>query len=499
MPSIRKVSTASGATAVQVIRYENRKVVVLAHVGSAHDEEELASLLETAERILERYTSQLSLFPKKQTRVLPLAHARYLGVTYRFAREFLHACAAACGLHALGDPLLIDLALMRIIEPTSKLRALELLKRYFSVAYGKSATYAKLRTFAQKKEEIEHIAFSCATNVLKDDFALVLYDVTTLYFETFKADDLRIQGFSKDNKHAQPQVVIGLLVTASGFPVAWEVFKGNTFEGHTILPILRHFAATNNVPLPIVVADAAMLSKANTEELRRERISYIVGARLANTTPSFICEVSDALDRMDEKTLRRTYRGESIVCSFSAKRYRKDKHEMEKQIARAEGLIARHESGKRAKFVKKTAAHGVVFDEKLRKKTGLLLGIKGYVTNIPEEKLSNADIISFYQQLWRVEQSFRISKHDLEARPIFHRKDDAVRAHILICFVALMMGKYLEIMTDLPLRRIRDLLWSVTEAMIKNTKSGEVHVMRSSLDEIDNSPLKTLVRKWMSY
>lgn len=500
MPSVRKIITASGATAVQVVQYRNRKVIILKHVGSAHDEEELASLLETAEKLRETYDSQLSLFPKKPARMLPLAHAQYLGVTYCFAREFLHACAGACGLSELNEPLLLDLALMRIIEPASKLRTLELLDRYFGVSYGKSATYQKLRTFVHKKEDIERCAFSFAKRTFKDPFALVLYDVTTLYFETCKTDGLRIQGFSKDDKSKQPQIVIGLLVTASGFPVAWEVFRGNTFEGHTMLPVLKRFADTNRVELPVVVADAAMLSRTNTEELCREGVSYIVGARLANTSPSFIREVSSALNRTDEKTVRLSYRGESVVCAFSLARYKKDRHEMEKQVLRAHALVARQESGRRAKFVKKTTVKSVVFDEILRKKAELLLGIKGYVTNVPEKKMSNVDVISFYHHLWNVEQSFRMSKHDLEARPIFHRLDDSIRAHVLICFVALMMGKYLEIKTDLSLRRIRDLLWDITEARIKDTKSGEVYILHSPLDKIENSPLRALMQKWrLSY
>jgi len=150
MSSIRKVVTASGATAVQVVRYEKRKVVVINHVGSANNKEELAALLAAALTYLEAHDSQPSLFPKSPPHVLPLAHARYIGVTHCFAREFLHTCATVCGLDAHTEPLLVDLALMRLIEPHSKLRTLELLKRYFSVTYGKSATYAKLRTFVRK-------------------------------------------------------------------------------------------------------------------------------------------------------------------------------------------------------------------------------------------------------------------------------------------------------------------------------------------------------------
>lgn len=500
MPTIRKTKTASGATAVQVIVYRNGKAHILKHIGSAHTETDVAALMERARTYLDAYMREIqtALFTKSQRvpRFLSVEHAVVVSIQYRFAREFLLACARACGLDTINEPLLFDLALMRIIEPASKRRTLELLMRYFGVSYGKSAAYAALRAFGDKKEHIERCAFSFAKHTLKDPFALVLYDVTTLYFETFKADDLRIQGFSKDNKSNQPQIIIGLLVTASGFPVAWEVFKGNMFEGHTMLPVLKHFAETNHVPLPIVVADAAMLSKTNTSLLRSEGVSYIVGARLANTSPVFIQNISHSLNRTDGETIRLTHRSEMVVCAFSEKRHKKDKREMEKQIARARMLITRQESGRRVKFVKKAAKNSVAFDEELREKAERLLGIKGYVTNIPEAELSNINVISFYHRLWQVEQSFRMSKNDLEARPIFHRLEDSVRAHVLICFVALMMGKYLEIETGLSLRKVRDELWEMSEATVKDTSTDELFTIQSSSERMIGSALEPLARKW---
>jgi len=493
MPRIRTTKTASGATAVQIVSYDKGKTVVHHHVGSTRNEKALRRLYEQAEVYLATHAQQARLF------TWPLSpipeRVQYLRVTHTFARDVLLACFRFCGFETLKEPILIDLALMRLLEPASKRRTLELAKRYFGITHVYRTVERALRRFVKKKEDIERIAFSFAKKTLNEPFALVLYDVTTLYFESFRADDLRRQGFSKDNKHVQPQIVIGLLVTVSGFPVAWDVFKGNTFEGHTMLPILAHFAKVNNVSLPVIVADSAMLSKTNLADLRKESVSYIVGARLANTSPSFIKNVSHALNRIDEKTVRLLYRGEIVVCAFSEKRYRKGKREMEKQVEKARALVARNESGRRAKFVKKSGDGIVAFDDTLRGKAELLLGIKGYVTNIPEEKLSNTEVIAFYHNLWRVEESFRMSKHDLSARPIFHRVDEAIRAHVLICFVALMVGKYLELSTGLSIRRIRDLLWNVTEAHIQDTVTGEVFILRSPLDEVIHSPLGAVMEK----
>jgi len=169
-----------------------------------------------------------------------------------------------------------------------------------------------------------------------------------------------------------------------------------------------------------------------------------------------------------------------LICSFSAKRFRKYQAEMNKQIERGKILISKHEPGKRSKFVKKSSKDNIYeLDLKLIEKTSLLLGIKGYYTNIPSATLSNEGIIKHYRDLWHVEQAFRMAKNDLATRPIFHHKEDAVRAHMVVCFVSLMIGKYIEIATGTSLRQVMDALWSVTDAQIVDNLTGERFSMRS--------------------
>lgn len=151
---------------------------------------------------------------------------------------------------------------------------------------------------------------------------------------------------------------------------------------------------------------------------------------------------------------------------------------------------------KRAKFVKKLSEETVELNKPLIEKHKLLLGIKGYCTDIPESDLSNEEIITRYHNLWRVEQSFRMSKTDLETRPIFHHKEDAIRSHILICFVALIIEKYLEISTKLSLQKIRDLIWSVTETHIQDKITKKIFVFPSPYKDIMDSPLAQLVNLW---
>lgn len=479
--SIRTTKTASGATAVQVVRYHGRATEIIKHLGSARTSEELSVLQRSAELFVQEHQRQLSLFHEKQSKLLHVDHARSLATTHHFARNFFLACAAACGL-AL-KPLFLDLAIMRIIEPSSKRRTLSLLKKYFGVNYS-DRVYHTFKQLLTHKAAIERTAVSCAKQVLKENLFLVLYDVTTLYFEAHRDDELRTRGFSKDNKSQQPQIIVGLVVTRSGFPLAREVFRGKTFEGHTMLPLLSNFVREHKIGRPTVVADAAMLSRDNIALLESRGISYIVGARLSNMNLARIREVSSALNRREGAIIRVSSAYGDLICSFPEKRYRKDKHILEAQVERAKALIKKSETGKRAKFVKKTKANAVSFDEDLKHKAELLLGVKGYCTNIPKRELRNKAIISAYHDLWHVEASFRMSKHDLETRPIFHCKEDAVRAHVLLCFVALILGKYLEITTALSLQKIRNLLWDVTETHIKDTLTDETFVFSSPTERI---------------
>lgn len=492
--SIRKVRTGSGAIAVQIIKYVKRKRVIVRHIGSANTDDELNVLLREAEIVKEQICVQPSLFAKIEQK--PILHAEHLtlnSVTHLFAINFLRKCSNICGLGFL-EPLYQDLACMRIVEPASKLRTLELLNKYFNFSYARRTLHRLLPKLIEHKTDIEEASYQTACKHFGEAFALVLYDVTTLYFESHEADDdLKARGFSKDDKSKQPQIVVGLLVTPQGFPLRHGVYKGNTFEGHTMLEVIKQFQERHKEAKPIIVADAAMLSNDNMTSLEKDGYQYIVGARLANTPSSFVDKITSNLIKQDGHSIRLPYpnRTYSVICTYSDARARKERRDLDKQLARAYELIARKELGKRAKFVKKSEEHKDVLElnEELKIKTERLLGIKGYVTNIPSEMLSNEQVVSHYHDLWHVEQAFRMSKTDLKTRPIFHYKHDAIKAHVLLCFMALMIGKFLEIKTGLSLRRMRDILWDVQEAHIKDSLTGKQIMLNGNMEQFNRSEL----------
>ena len=502
--TIRKTRTGSGATAVQVVRYEGRRRIVVKHIGSAHDAGTLAMLIAQAQSYAETHRTQPSLFTcsDQPSTLVDLSKVQLLCVTHMYARRALLACARLCGLDDL--PVLYrDLALMRIINPTSKLQTIQLLEQHFGIKYAERTVYRLLPKLIEYQNAIELAAIELVRHDLKEPFSLVLYDVTTLYFESFKEYDLQRPGFSKDNKPQQPQIVIGLVTTRSGFPVMHEVFAGNTFEGNTMLAILGRFEQRVGTDCkPVIVADAAMLSTENMHKLDEQGYRYIVGARLSNSTKTFVDQIDAQMPRADGATARfkhtlkkgRLNAMVDVICHFSEARYKKDRRELDKHVNRALALLQRNEPGQRAKFIKKADGKKLFeFNVALKTKAERLLGIKGYVTNIQRNELSDQEVVTYYHELWRIEQAFRMSKSDLQARPIFHRTEDAIKSHVLICFIALMMGKYLEIKTGVSLKQIRNQLWQVHEAHLLDQLTGKTHVMSMNPRNIANASLIDLL------
>jgi hypothetical protein len=246
---IRVVKTISKAQAVQVVRYQNNKRIVLQHIGSAHSEEALNDLMILAEEWIKDNTSQLSIFPDENpNKLLHLNHCTFIGIKYRFFHTQIRAILDMIKLDDL-PALLNDLVTIRIFEPASKLRSLELIGQFFGISHNRKTYYKIAPDCIKLKKTVEEKVVDFVSVHYSFNFDILFYDVTTLYFETFEEDELRQNGFSKDNKSQQPQILIALMVSKEGFPVAYEVFSGNTFEGHTIIPVIKDFIERNGVKI----------------------------------------------------------------------------------------------------------------------------------------------------------------------------------------------------------------------------------------------------------
>jgi transposase len=278
--------------------------------------------------------------------------------------------------------------------------------------------------------------------------SVVFYDVTTLYFQIDNEDDIRKRGFSKEGKHQNPQIVLGLLVSIDGYPLAFDIFEGNKFEGHTMLPVLDSFKKKYKLENLVIVADSGLLSTQNIKELQDKNYEFILGARIKNEKQVIKDKIlalelkngkSEIIDKEDNLRL---------IVSYSDKRAKKDSYNRERGLKRLEKQL---KSGKLTKsninnkgynkYLRMEGDVKISIDMEKFNQDAKWDGLKGYITN---STLSKDEIIENYGQLWKIEKAFRISKHDLKIRPIYHRLQRRIEAHITINFVAYKIYKELE-------------------------------------------------------
>ena len=458
---IRKVKTHSGSTAIQVGSYKGKNFILRKHIGSAKDTEKIEELISLAEEYIRSHSSQLTLnFNPQSEEILFKRGVKVQKAYLQAAYDYLDSVYGSLGLKHLHSLVLKHFAMIRVLEPASKIKSIVLLSKYFGIHYSKTTAFRELAKLVNLKEDVIKAAIRYAQTHLHFDFSLVFYDVTTLYFETFKEDELRTHGFSKDNKINQPQILIGLVVNRDGFPLYYDIFKGNTFEGKTLIPVIVGIKEKYHIDSFTVIADAGMLSEENLAELKSLGIGYIVGGRTGKLTLPQVQQIADTLNRVNHKITRV---GENIY-EYSFKRATKDKADNDKQLQKALYLLS-HPGRifKRSALLTGNGKKRFRLNEALVEKHRRLEGIKLYRTNITRipEKL----LIDRYHDLWKVEQAFRITKSDLEARPIYHRKRESIEYHILIVFVALCMGKIIELTQGRTLQRVVDELkdkWTVT-------------------------------------
>lgn len=483
MLRIRVVKTASKSCAVQVIYYRNRKRIIYKHIGSAKTPEDLNSLKKAARDYIDNHTPQLSLFSdKKADNLLYLDKTSLLGVYYSYFHEILTELIKQIGFDKFSSDLLLDLVIIRLFEPASKLRSIELIKEYFGIKHRRQSYYEYASKWLDLKQKTQDYVIDFAKKRYSFRYDILFYDVTTLYFETFEEDDLRENGFSKDNKSQQPQILVALMVSKEGFPIAYEVFSGKTFEGHTIIPVVKAFIRKNQVNDFTIVADAAMLSSENIKDLTKDDINYIVGARLGNLPRELIEQIDKCILREDGKSIRIKTDNGYLICSYSSTRYRKDKYEMDKQIQKAISIIKHPGKNKKLKFTK-SIGESFELNQELIDKTKTLLGIKGYYTSLEEKVANNQTIMQRYHELYKIEQAFRISKNDLKTRPIFHFKDQPIKLHILICFMALVLSRHIELQTNVSIKKFTHELKKITDARILNQITNREIRIRTQISD----------------
>ena len=473
---IRTSKTGSGKVEVQAVYYHKRKTIVVKHFGSGEAERDIQHLKEDAKRWIETELNTHGLFSQNEDKVY-LENYKYLGFKYFYAYEFLEKIFQKFNFHKYLNDLFKDLVISRILEPSSKRESLNFLNEFMGKDHSLDSLYKQIVKYDEsKKQNLEKQIMEIAKKEFGFDFSFVLYDVTTLYFESFKDYDFQKPGFSKDHKANQPQVVVGLVVTKDGLPLSYQIWKGNTFEGHTFIPLLKAFKHIHKIEKLTVVADSAMLSKINFQALKEEGLNYIVGARLGNLKQTILEKVLKDFKMQDGCSTR----VDDLIVDYSSRRYVKDLSDLEKQkkkVLKHLGELSFRTP--KLKYLKTELLNNTLNQELVDKHTRLL-GLKGYYTDL---NLSNTEIVNYYHNLYKVEHAWRIAKSDLQTRPIYHHKEESIRSHLLICFVALTISVYLELKNKISVAQIILNLKSITDAKIQNKLNGNVLYQRVDLTE----------------
>ena len=490
-PYLRQVKTASGATAVQVVAKDHGVRRIVEHLGSAHDEAELAALMRLGRQRLLAGQQVLDLGPALDGGGRAPGDEPGDGGAVRRPQiisrrsgwliEALRSAYRRLGLGEAvgGDRAFEQMVAARLIEPSSKADTPRVLSEIgWPAPAHRNTLYASLARAQERgyRESLSNALFEHVTNT--SGLALCLYDVTTLYFEAEKEDDLRRVGYSKDRR-VDPQVIVGLLVDRRGFPLRIGCWEGNKAETTTIIPIVEAFHAAHGIEELVIVADASMLSAANLTALDDARLRFIVGARQVRAPGDLEAHfhwAGDAftdgqlIDTITPKKGSNTERNKSLraepvwdpdthpgswraVWAYSKKRAARDTQTLTAQENRARAVIAGERRPKGTRFV--TVHKGdQVLDEASLARARSLVGLKGYVTNIPARLMDAAEVVSSYHELWHVEQSCRMSKHDLRARPVFHHQHDAIEAHLTVVMAALAVARHLQETTGISIKRI---------------------------------------------
>ncbi len=466
---------------------------IVRYVGIAMDDQELEKLQELAEYIKAKIENdhQPSLFEPGKLAELAIASKKRnknenLNVNLKELREEQRAIV---GIHEIYGQIYQELnfnsvipgvrqqnkaqilqhiVMARIANPSSKRAAVINLERDFGISLNLDQVYRMMDKLDKEAlNRMQECAFAASSDLLGGKIDVIFVDATTLYFESFTEDEFKQNGYSKDLKFSQPQVLLALMVTKQGLPIGYEAFPGSTYEGHTLLPLLDRVKKKHAIDKVVFVADSGLFNENNLTLLEEAGYDYIVGARLRNLSKSMKDQILDLfkyskaqLDEDETLSLRELdYNNRRLIISHSSKRARKDKHDRTKAIEKILKKLKKSKDPSHLisnygykKYIKLSGKSEISLNEDKLNEEEKWDGLHGVITN--SQSLTNEEILHQYKGLWQIEESFRITKHDLKVRPMFHWTPERIKAHIAICFMAFSCVRHLEYRVNLQHRKL---------------------------------------------
>lgn len=463
---------------------------IVRHVGTAFDEEELAALKNLALSIKENleHEHQPPLFSPEELERMRRRRSQRPGEKSRDEKDadynvnlkdIIEEERTVQGIHdvygTLFDELgfekifknparqkasvrmFRDIVMARIANPLSKRASVSLLEEDFGVSLNLDLVYQMMDTIDEGTiEKLNNLTYRHTKGLFPEKIDVIFFDCTTLYFESFTEDEFKRNGYSKDLKFNQPQVLIALLVTKEGLPIGYRAFPGDTYEGPALIPILTDIRAQYDLDKVVFVADSGLFNKDNLtalEEMEENTIEYIVGCRIKNTPKKLQAQILDKRNykKAGKDCLMGTfdYLGKTLLASWTEARSKKDAHDRKKAIERLQKKLAKKKNPKEylsnygyKKYLSVKGESTITLDNAQIEKDRLWDGLHGVITNTTN--LSNKEVAAQYHNLWQIENAFRVAKHDLKVRPIFHWKPERVKAHLAISYTAYALVKYLE-------------------------------------------------------
>ena len=364
------------------------------------------------------------------------------------------------------------MAAQRLLLPKSKLATYEYQGNYYDLPEIKlHQLYRTLKRLGEYKETLEDDLFQENYIKVGHKVDVVFYDVTTFAFESVIVDELKNFGFSKDCKFKEVQVVMGLLIDSNGLPIGYELFPGNTFDGKTMVTALKNIQKRFGINKVIIVADRGLNSKDNLKAIKDAGYGYIVASKIKgmketvheqifneadyiNVSEDFRYKTIDYVNRFKDETGTFHSLTENLVVSFSQKRANKDMKDRQRLIDKAKKLLEKpadikssnKRGGKKYIVTETSATEKYSLDEKLIKHDSKFDGYYGIQSS--EIEMSATDIIEAYRTLWRIEESFKVMKSTLEVRPVFHWRSEYIHGHFVLCFLAFMLERKLEMLIN---------------------------------------------------
>lgn len=450
---VRKKKNPSGIISIQIIDKSKGRYHVVKTIGSSSDASTIESLYLQGKKWLSNYLGEQDIFDVHDKSIEERQFTEHLlsnieNILLNGVQLILNRVFKSTGFDAIEDEIFRHLVITRLSQPMSKAATVEYLKSHYDEDAQLHRIYRYLdKLYNTQQEKIQQISVEHTQRILGGKIGLLFYDVTTLYFEADYGDELRETGFSKDGKHSQPQVVLGLLVSKDGYPLTYSIFNGSQYEGRTMIPVVEDFVQRFNLDDFIVVADSGLMSQSNIALLESGNYKYIIGARIKNESNK-IKAWTLSLTKQDGK-FNETRKGLArLIVGYSDNRAKKDRHNRGKGVKRLEkayrsGNITKDNINKRGynKFLEISDNVKVAINHDKIKQDEQWDGLKGYLTNT---NLPAKEVYEQYSGLWSIERAFRITKGTLEMRPMFHFTPKRIEAHVCICFVAYKVYKELE-------------------------------------------------------